>query len=344
MLVTETGAIEGGTDALQKNLDEWRAYQEKKIAWAAYYAKERALAEKKGEMYMYEFDAGAARQAAKRVQDNLEKQAISLGINLDWYEGDYSKSKIAGQTNVLTEEQRTYNETLAEYLELENKASAAEAELARQTVDYSEAEQQLADGKQALIDKYGEEEKAAEDAAEATEEGFEITKEGAEAAAKAVKALNDYYQGVLDSTRQAVNSTLKGFESINTVWDQQSDLANQETEALNKYTAVWAKWGSDNAALKKMKEYVDNGGKLTKTEHEAYEALVKVRNAQKELNDSLDQYRPEGMTAGLNDQIAYMEEYLANLNTLSEWGVSPEMPMAARLPMDCRETSIPAKS
>lgn len=322
---SETGAIEGGTDALEKNLNEWKAYQEKKIAWAAYYAKERALAEKKGEMYMYEFDAGAARQAAKRVQDNLEKQAISLGINLDWYEGDYSKSKIAGQTNVLTEEQRTYNETLAEYLELENKASAAEAELARQTVDYSEAEQQLADGKQALIDKYGEEEKAAEDAAEATEEGFEITKEGAEEAAKAIKALNDYYQGVLDSTRQAVNSTLKGFESINTVWDQQSDLANQETEALNKYTAVWAKWGSDNAALKKMKEYVDNGGKLTKTELEAYEALVKVRNAQKELNDSLDQYRPEGMTAGLNDQIAYMEEYLANLNTLSEWGVSPEM-------------------
>lgn len=322
---SETGAIEGGTDALEKNLNEWKAYQEKKIAWAAYYAKERALAEKKGEMYMYEFDAGAARQAAKRVQDNLEKQAISLGINLDWYEGDYSKSKIAGQTNVLTEEQRTYNETLAEYLELENKASAAEAELARQTVDYSEAEQQLADGKQALIDKYGEEEKAAEDAAEATEEGFEITKEGAEAAAKAVKDLNDYYQGVLDSTRQAVNSTLKGFESINTIWDQQSDLANQETEALNKYTAVWAKWGSDNAALKKMKEYVDNGGKLTATELEAYEALVKVRNAQKELNDSLDQYRPEGMTAGLNDQIAYMEEYLANLNTLSEWGVSPEM-------------------
>lgn len=322
---SETGAIEGGTDALEKNLNEWKAYQEKKIAWAAYYAKERALAEKKGEMYMYEFDAGAARQAAKRVQDNLEKQAISLGINLDWYEGDYSKSKIAGQTNVLTEEQRTYNETLAEYLELENKASAAEAELARQTVDYSEAEQQLADGKQALIDKYGEEEKAAEDAAEATEEGFEITKEGAEEAAKAVKALNDYYQGVLDSTRQAVNSTLKGFESINTVWDQQSDLANQETEALNKYTAVWAKWGSDNAALKKMKEYVDNGGKLTATELEAYEALVKVRNAQKELNDSLDQYRPEGMTAGLNDQIAYMEEYLENLNTLSEWGVSPEM-------------------
>ena len=109
---------------------------------------------------------------------------------------------------------------------------------------------------------------------------------------------------------------LKGFNKIDTVWDQQSDLANKETEALNKYTDVWNKWGSDNAALKKMKEYVDGGGKLTATELEAYEALVKVRNAQNELNASLDQYRPEGMTSGLNDQIAYMEEYLANLETL----------------------------
>ena len=316
---SETGAIEGGTDALNKDLNEWKAYQEKKIAWAAYYAKERALAEKKGEMYMYEFDAGAARQAAKRAREQMEQ---TYGAVFD------ENGAISYQTAVAMSDSgpdSQWFKDVAEYNKLLTDQWEKEKALEEQTVDLTEAEQQLVDGKQALIDKYGEEEKAAEDAAEATEEGFKITKEGAEAAATAVKALNDYYQGVLDSTRQAVNSTLKGFESIKTVWDQQSDLANQETEALNKYTDVWAKWGSDNSALKKMKEYVDNGGELTATELEAYEALVKVRNAQKELNDSLDQYRPEGMTAGLNDQIAYMEEYLANLETLSEWGVSPEM-------------------
>ena len=67
----ETGAIDGGTDALQKNLDEWRAYEEKKLAWAAYYAKERAVVEKKSSLYLLEFDAGAARQAAKRARDAL---------------------------------------------------------------------------------------------------------------------------------------------------------------------------------------------------------------------------------------------------------------------------------
>ena len=324
---SETGAIEGGTEALDKNLNEWKAYQEKKIAWAAYYAKERALAEKKGEMYMYEFDAGAARQAAERTRKQLKEQFGEIEFDaegkiikapsvMDWH-GELSPEQLKVRKEWV-DQSYEYNKVLEE-------ETRTKQELERQTVDYSEAEQQLADGKQALIDKYGEEEKAATEAADATEEGFEITKEGADAAAKAVKALNDYYQGMLDSTRQAVNSTLKGFESVKTVWDQQSDLANQETEALNKYTAVWAKWGSDNAALKKMKEYVDNGGKLTATELEAYEALVKVRNAQKELNDSLDQYRPEGMTAGLQSQMAFMEEYLQNLQTLEEWGVSPEM-------------------
>ena len=324
---SETGAIEGGTEALDKNLNEWKAYQEKKIAWAAYYAKERALAEKKGEMYMYEFDAGAARQAAERTRKQLKEQFGEIEFDaegkiikapsvMDWH-GELSPEQLKVRKEWV-DQSYEYNKVLEE-------ETRTKAELEKQTVDYSEAEQQLADGKQALIDKYGEEEKAATEAADATEEGFEITKEGADAAAKAVKALNDYYQGMLDSTRQAVNSTLKGFESVKTVWDQQSDLANQETEALNKYTAVWAKWGSDNAALKKMKEYVDNGGKLTATELEAYEALVKVRNAQKELNDSLDQYRPEGMTAGLQSQMAFMEEYLQNLQTLEEWGVSPEM-------------------
>ena len=321
---SETGAIEGGTKALQKNLDEWRAYQEKKIAWAAYYAKERALAEKKGEMYMYEFDAGAARQAVIRQQKELDRLRGELGVGNDTYDMIIKVNATGGQ-GILTEQEKQWNDAVVKLGQLRKAAADAEAEYTRQTKDFSEAEQQLADGKQALIDKYGEEEQAAEDAADATEEGFEITKEGAEEAAKAIKALNDYYQGMLDSTRQAVNSTLKGFESVKTIWDQHSDLANQETEALNKYTDVWNKWGSDNTALKKMKEFVDGGGKLTATELEAYEALVKVRNAQKELNDSLDQYRPEGMTAGLESQIAFMEEYLQNLQTLEEWGVSPEM-------------------
>ena len=319
---SETGAIDGGTEAIQKNVDEWMKAEEKKLAWAAYYAKARAIEEKKASVYSYELDTMAAEKAVDRLREKVNSFSEEVRNSAD--RKDLNQALWGGSVSY-TEEEQEYLNSVVKLAEAEKKAKEASEEYERQTEALSEAEQQRIDMKAGLIEKYGEEEQAAEDASDAAEEGFEITKEGAKAAADAIKALNDYYQGMLDSTRQAVNSTLKGFEKIDTVWDQQSDLANKETEALNKYTAVWTKWGSDNAALKKMKEYVDNGGKLTATELEAYEALVKVRNAQNELNESLDQYRPEGMTAGLNDQIAYMEEYLQNLNTLQEWGVSPEM-------------------
>ena len=319
---SETGAIEGGTEALQKNLDEWKAAEEKKLAWTAYYAKARALEEKKASVYSYELDTLSAEKAVERLREKVKSFSAEVQKSAD--QKDLYQALWGGSVSY-TDEEQEYIDTVLELSKAQGKAKTATEEYERQTEALTDAEQQLIDMKAGLIDKYGEEEQAAEDASDAAEEGFEITKEGAKAAADAIKALNDYYQGMLDSTRQAINSTLKGFEKVDTIWDQQSDLANKETEALNKYTEVWNKWGSDNTALKAMKDYVDNGGKLTATELEAYEALVKVRNAQKELNESLDQYRPEGMTAGLNDQIAYMEEYLANLNTLSEWGVSPEM-------------------
>ena len=319
---SETGAIEGGTDALNKNLNEWKAYQEKKIAWSAYYAKKEALATAEGSVWQLRLEVMGAEQAKKRVRKTLEDigTVFDESGKIDTSKAWWDPSKVAEDFDI-----NQYIDMAAEYEDAVRKEEEATGKYTKAVEANATAHQELDDIYKGLIETYGEEEQAAEDAGEASEEGMNLTKESAKAAADAVKALNDYYKGMLDSTRQAVNSTLKGFESVKTVWDQQSDLANQETEALNKYTAVWAKWGSDNAALKKMKEYVDNGGKLTATELEAYEALVKVRNAQKELNDSLDQYRPEGMTAGLQSQMAFMEEYLQNLQTLEEWGVSPEM-------------------
>ena len=329
---SETGAIEGGTDALQKNLDEWRAYQEKKIAWAAYYAKEQALAEKKGQMFLYEFDAGAARKAAEIAQKQLREQASAIGINLDWYEGDYSKSKIAGQTNVLTEEQRKYNSALAKYIELDKKAAEAEAELSRQTVDYSEAEEQLRLGKEALIEKYGEEEQAAEDAGDATEYAGRAAEDWVKAlkdapkAAEAIKAVIDYYNGVRDATEQSVNSTLKGFEAIGKAGD---DLRKQKEEVDSELAASELK----NAKLlesaggfeKIARMDIEAWNKLKPEVREAYNELAKLKNKQTELNESLNQYKPEGMEKNLQDQIKYMEEYLQNLNQLKEWGVSDQL-------------------
>ena len=328
---SETGAIDGGTEALQRNLEEWKAAEEKKLAWTAYYAKARALEEKKAEMYTYEFDEGAARQRAQKARDALVNIYGTVfdenGNILERMTGSHKEKYELGGIDV-----EQADKDFEHYKILLANEKKAKEELERQTDDYSYAEEELAAGKQALIEKYGEEEQAAEDAGDAvaeygnkSEEAWAESLKGAEAATNAIQAVIDHYNSVRDATEQAVNSVVKSFDKITTAWDTQSDLTNQETEALNKYSDVWDKWGSDNTALKAMKEYVDGGGELTAMELEAYEALVKVRNAQKELNDSMDQYRPEGMTAGLNSQIKFMQDYLSNLNVLKEWGLSDEL-------------------
>lgn len=322
----ETGAINGGTEALQKNLDEWRAAEEKKLAWTAYYAKARALEEKKASLYTYEFDEGAARKAVenqtKKIKDLYDKYGISESRGYD------TLIRVTDGYNVDIENLRIINGELMKLGELKEKEAAATEEYSRQTGDFSKAEQELADGKAALIEKYGEETEAAEEAADATEYAGKSTEELTEAlksapdAAKALQAVVDYYNKVRDATEQTVNSTVKGFERIKTAWDEYAQLSTDETDILNKYSDVWNKWGNSDEALKNMKEHQEE---LTETEREAYEALVKIRNAQIDANEAMDQYRPEGMKASLESQIKFMQDYLKNIQQLKDWGVSDEL-------------------
>ena len=310
---TETGAIDGGTEALQKNLDAWKASEEKKLAWAAYYAKARALEEKKAELWKYELDAGA--KANLKKQFEAEHQYLA-----DLYK----------RGGILAVKDERGEEGRSEYIQLIMDATDAEKEYTRQSEGLVKAEEEVAAAKDYLIEKYGEEEEQIEAATGAIETlSDEETKAGREAVKatdEALTAMADYVQGVKDATAQTVNSVIKGFEKVEKAGDglrqKQNDLAGEETEVLNKYSEVWNKWGNNNDALRKMAESQD---KLTDSEREAYEALVKVRNAQKEVNDGLDQYKPQAMEAALESQIAYMEEYIANLEKAQEMGLSDEL-------------------
>ena len=329
----ETGAIDGGTEALQRNLDEWKAYQEKKIAWAAYYAKERALAEKKGEMYMYEFDAGAAKQAAQRAADAL---ANVWGATFD--EQGRVNNSFALQLDMDAMDLDQWSKDVEHYNILLNEQTEAEKELSKQTGDFAEAEQQLADGKKALIEKYGEEVLAVEEVTDAVEEWDEATKKAGKdavtAAEEALTALADYVQGVRDSTEQAVNSVLKGFGQVGKAGDdlrkKQSDLGTEYADASKEYAAeiksLQKKFGDGwLEEVNKLSKSSDAWTKLTDKEKEAYNTLAKLKNEQHEVNEALDQYKPEGMKKGLESQKQFMEDYLANLEKAQEMGLSNEL-------------------
>lgn len=316
---SETGAIDGGTEAIQRNLDEWKAAQEKKLAWAAYYAKAQALEEAKAEQYKYQFTADAKAQLRKNFEAEHAELARLYKEKGGLFFRDYSDWGVS-------------KEDAEEYMKLVKESTEAEKELTRQTDAYAQAEEELAAGKQALIDKYGEEEKAAKDATEAVDEWDEATKtagkDAVTAAESAIKALADYVKQVKDSTAQAVDSTLKGFGEIErageSLREKQADLGSEYVETEKKHEAavksLRSKYG-DNWLEKASQNYES----LTDAEKEAYNALAKIRNEQNEVNKSLDGYKPEGMIAGLESQKKYMEEYLANLKQLQEWGVSDEL-------------------
>ena len=324
---SETGAINGGTDALQKNLDEWKRVEENKVYWAEYYAKAEAVARAKGEQAGLEITARARRLAAERVAQQMRGLKIDVASNENDSEGSAS----------LTESQKKYNELYNEYIRLNGEADKAEKKAAQSANDLADAEALLADELKATEEITGETLATVQQVADANGEAGEAAEEwsskqksagkaAVEAADSALKALADYIQGVRDSTAQAVNSVLKGFEKVGKAGDdlrqKSNELAGEETEALNKYSETWAKWGSDNSSLKKM---ADNWDNLTDTEKEAYEALVKIRNAQKETNDALNQYSSEGMKSGLQSQIDFMNEYLENLRKAQEMGLSNEL-------------------
>lgn len=288
----QTGSINGGTDALQKNLDEWKANEEKKVAWSAIYAKQRALEEKKAELFSYEFDAGSARQAANRARAAIEnvwgqtfkENGRDMNVTEEWVFG-------------LDEDQaQKLQADLNHYYLLLDEAEKKEKELTRQTGIYAEAEQQVADGIQATAEKYGLVEEAATGAADATGDylgrSTEQWKETTTAVQGTLQALSDYVKGVRDATESAVNSTLSGFNHIDTAAKQYKDAAN---------------------AVEEYRKELEESGKYTQAEIE-----IKV-------NDKNAQVTLQGMTEGLKSQLAFIEEYQRNLQRARELGVSDDV-------------------
>lgn len=283
----QAGAIDGTAEALDANLKAWRENEEKKIAWAAYYAKQRVVEEKKGEMYLYEFDAGAAKQAAERARKAL---ANVWGVDFD-AEGKVTAYSIADNADRITPNFSKWQADLQHYNILLDEQKKAEKELETQTVSLEEVEQQLADGKAALIDKYGEEEEAINGTADATgeltEEQQKMAEEAEQAFIEAHDAVLAYREEVRKATEQSVNSNIGGFREIKLA-------AQVAAEAAGDY-----------------KTYAEALGEAALSEEE-WESTIKDKN---------DQITTQGMTKALESQLAFIEEYKKNLEDVKSTGL-----------------------
>ena len=326
---SETHAIEGGTDALQANLDEWKKQQEARILWSAYYAKKEAIASSEASVWQLELDVMGKEQAKKRIRKALEEigTVFDEAGNIDKSQPWWDPSKVADDFDI-----NQFIDMAAEYEDAVNAEEQATKKHTTAVEANAQAHQELQDEYDALVEKTGEVEGAADDAGDSvnylgksTEEWIEALK-GAPQAAEAIKAVIDYYKGVHDATEQAVNSTLKGFEKVGKAGDElrkkaeenSAELGKKEREnakLLSKYGGIEGIAKLDDAAWKKLPSEVQS----------AYNEIVKLRKEQEELNRSVNEYSPQGMIDGLQSQIDFMDEYLQNLDKARELGLSDEL-------------------
>jgi hypothetical protein len=342
---SETGAINGGTDALQKNLDEWKRNEENKVYWAEYYAKAEAVARAKGEQAGIQITARAKQLAAERARKQMEDMSTTPGLlqhDLSWYGDRPEFSKFTG--GQYTQEQQAWNDTVDNYIRLNKEASEAQKKAENSANDLADAETLLADELAATEEITGETlqtvqqvSDANKDAADSAEEWSKEQKNAGrtavEAADSALKALADYIQGVRDSTAQAVNSVVNGFEKVGRAGDElrekQQQISKETGEAEIKYTSEVAslrqKFGEGwMERLQTLGEESKEWKNLSDAEREAYNALVKLRNEQSEVNKELEQYKPQTMMENLESQKTFMENYLADLQQAQEMGLSSD--------------------
>lgn len=294
----QTGAIDGGTAAIQTNLDAWKAAEEKKLAWTAYFAKARALEDKKAEMYSYELDAGAAEQAIKRQRATLDELRKQMG-KPEGFDGYIVHGNI---TATYSAEEKAWNDALDKLHEYETEYEKASKEYKRQSDAFADADQQLADTKQYLIDLYGEEADAADYAGNAIADygnkSSEAWQTSTETAKTALKALADYVQGVHDATERAVDGIVKGFDKIER---PTTDLFLKRSKLIEQQNGL---------------------NRSTKDGAKRYNELQSQIN---ELNKSLDAYSPKGMKDSLKSQLAFMDEYIKNLEKAQQMGLSNDL-------------------
>ena len=302
----QTGAIDGGTEAIKTNVEEFRKAEEKKYILEAYYAKRKAIDEKRGGLYSYQLDASTAKAAYDRVRSEFLKKYPDATFDTDGnisYEfgsrmaaaNTSAKGKHVKKTGEWWRDAERYNNAL-------KAVTDTEKEYTRQSKALGDADQEIADLEQGLIDLYGESAvelfKSGESAENSSEKTVKAIQQTKAAAQDALKSLADYVQGVRDATEQAVDGIIKGFEKIERptteMFLKRSQLIQQQNE-LNRSTKDGEK------RYQELQTQID------------------------ELNRSMDQYTPKGMKDALESQIAFMEEYISNLEKAREMGLSDEL-------------------
>jgi hypothetical protein len=294
----QTGEVRGGTDAIRDYVDEWERGQKYLAFVRAQEARRQALDAKFAELPLLEVDWYVAENKVRDQKAKMDALRKKYGLDVDGY-GMIVKTNATGGQGVLNEGEREYNNAARELGGLQKASADARAELDRQTDAYEAGKRAIEEGNKALEERYGATQAVTEATEAATAATAEWSKEQEDAAKKAVKATTDaleavekYYSGIQSHIRQNLDSAGGLFKSVETPAEQARNKMEDLTGQIKKLN----KEGKDVSGLNIQKQAMS-------------EAIPTIQN----------------MTAGLKDQLEYLNQYKKDMAAARAKGVSEEI-------------------
>lgn len=296
---TQTGEVKGGTQAVYDYIKAWEEGQTKLAMLGALQQKEEAVAQRFSALPGLQLDMAVEQRRARQRMEELQKvyDKYNISVSLD-KNGNVRRGDWMSRYGILTDEYEELRSVSEAYDEQNKKARQAAEEYQKQADALDEAKTALEEYKKTVDEMPGEVNQATQSTKEWSQELQDAGRAALEATKQALAALADYAQGVRDSTAQAVDSIVKGFEN----------LSRPTTELLDKRDKLIRQQQGLNQS--------------TKEGAQKYEELQKQID---ELNKSIDEYSPKGMQDGLKSQLAFMDEYLANLEKAQKMGLSGDL-------------------
>lgn len=288
----QTGEITGGTQAIKDYLKAWEEGQTKFAMMGAVQQKEEAIAQRFGDLPGLQLDAAVAARRARQYREYLQR---TYGATFD-EAGNISYATAVAMANSGPDSQ--WFKDVSEYNKLLQSQKNAEDVYQKQKAALEEAKIALEEYKQVIEEMPGDTEAAADAADKLTEAQKAAAEASVEAVKTAISALADYVQAVHDATEQTVNSVVKGFDVIErptTEMEEKRSKLIEQQNALNRSTAEGER---------------------------QYQALQKQIDS---LNESMSGYTAKGMEDALKSQLAFMDEYVKNLEQAQRMGLSDDL-------------------
>ena len=296
---TETGEVKGGTDAVKEYVKAWEEGQTKLAMLGAIQQKEDALASRFSDIPGLQLDLAVAERRVRENRKQIDALLAKYGLTKDNIGYDIVMStEFAEGFGISAEDWRAYNDLVQTGFDLEESAEAAKDAYDKQAAALEEAKKALEEYRDTVKEMPGDTEAATKALEEWQKAAKEVGPALLDSAKQALSALADYVQGVHDATETAVNGVVKGFDRLT---KPTTELEEKRSKLIEQQMAL-------------------NRG--TEEGRKKYEELESQIN---DLNKSINEYSPKGMKEGLESQLAFMQEYVDNLEKARQMGLSDEL-------------------